>query len=142
MGTRLVRQFLGLGLAIVALSANGELQRFAGQWVNVDPASRGISKVQIETSGEVVRVRVFGRCHPSDCDWGWVTGLAYTAEGVDAELPSTASAVLATYEHGYSTRVLVIAFDSPTTLSVESFTQFKDRSGRSNVTSRVVLSPL
>lgn len=48
--------------------------RLQGTWVNDDPDTRGIHAVVVDTVRDTVTVRPFGRCHPTDCDWGanWV----------------------------------------------------------------------
>lgn len=51
----------------------------AGIWHAPHPAMRSLSKVEIE--GEcrgddyAIRVRVFTRCAPRDCKWGWSEGV-------------------------------------------------------------------
>ena len=63
----------GLLVAFVAISAtilvHAQLSQFDGTWVNVNENTRNLTTIHIETDGEVVRVRAFGRCHPMDCDW-------------------------------------------------------------------------
>jgi hypothetical protein len=41
-----------------------------GTWKNTDPNTRGITKVII--SGKGTTIQTFGKCSPSDCDWGKV----------------------------------------------------------------------
>jgi hypothetical protein len=55
-----------------------------GTWNNIDPNTRSVTKVVLDwgcadqalcdTSGHCVypagTIRVFGKCHPTDCDWG------------------------------------------------------------------------
>lgn len=43
---------------------------FQGLWVNRDPNTRGITKLEIEQDGAQFRVHAWGKCHPTDCDWG------------------------------------------------------------------------
>src|SRR4051794_17434350 len=47
-----------------------DLSYFGGIWKNTDPDTRGITKVQIRLDNDKAFVRTWGRCHPSDCDWG------------------------------------------------------------------------
>ncbi len=57
-----------------------------GDWVNADPNARGIARIELRDcqsvttcSGETCTVRhdvgwkmrPFGRCSPTNCDWGW-----------------------------------------------------------------------
>lgn len=47
----------------------------AGTWKNIDPKTGGITKIIAETSG-VPSVQSFGKCSPTDCDWGKATAVA------------------------------------------------------------------
>ncbi len=40
-----------------------------GDWINTDYNTKGITKFTIRNN----TIRVFGKCHPEDCDWGSVT---------------------------------------------------------------------
>jgi hypothetical protein len=59
-----------------------------GTWVNADPNARGIAQIQLQDcqpvsscSGDICsivhdagwRMRVWGKCSPTNCDWGWST---------------------------------------------------------------------
>src|ERR1700693_2567096 len=48
-----------------------------GTWLNQDPATMGIAHILIADQDGVLRVRVWGACVPSDCDWG-ATDLHFT----------------------------------------------------------------
>jgi hypothetical protein len=60
-----------------------------GDWVNADPTARGIARIELRDcqsvttcSGTVCtitydagwRMHVFGKCSPTNCDWGWSAG--------------------------------------------------------------------
>lgn len=60
-----------------------------GDWVNADPNASGIARIELRDcqpvttcSGGVCRtthdagwtMRVFGKCSPTNCDWGWSPG--------------------------------------------------------------------
>ena len=45
---------------------------FLGTWLNVDPNTGGLTKLIITQSGSNYYVEGFGRCHPTDCEWGIV----------------------------------------------------------------------
>ena len=45
---------------------------FEGSWVNVDKNTRGVTKAEIRAVGGHLVVQLWGRCHPTDCDWGMV----------------------------------------------------------------------
>jgi hypothetical protein len=57
-----------------------------GAWVNADPAASGIARIELRDcqsvthcEGDVCSItydagwsmRVGGKCHPTNCDWGW-----------------------------------------------------------------------
>ncbi len=55
--------------------------KFSGTWVNANPAATPapglgylITKLEIEQSGNDLKVHVWNRCTPTDCDWDVVTG--------------------------------------------------------------------
>ncbi len=75
-----------------------------GDWVNYDPNTRGITKIFVrfhcrdvslngETEAFPYHLRLFGSCHPTDCDWGWV-GATYGPSGW----------IRTTIYHGFATR--------------------------------------
>lgn len=43
---------------------------FLGQWDNTDPNTRGITRVEVFKKDGKMRVRAWGRCHPTECYWG------------------------------------------------------------------------
>ena len=47
--------------------------RILGLWRNVDPATRGITRLVISRHNGKVLVHAWGKCHPHDCDWGRAT---------------------------------------------------------------------
>jgi hypothetical protein len=56
-----------------ALPITGPL---AGNWVNDNPQTHGIAKLEVVQNGDAVTVHAWGACHPQDCDWGAEKGLA------------------------------------------------------------------
>jgi len=49
-------------------------ESFEGKWVNADSNTGGITRLQIRQNGAQVAVHAFGKCHPTDCDWGQEKG--------------------------------------------------------------------
>ncbi|WP_263383482.1 hypothetical protein [Granulicella arctica] len=99
-----------------------------GTWKNVNSATRDLVKIVISASGTGIHVDAFGACSPTPCNWGTVTGLAY-ASNVSA---TPAVAFSAQYTFSFS-HVILIGHLVGKELVVESFTQFTDGSGRSNL---------
>ena len=79
--------------------------------------------------GEQLRLHVFGRCIPNDCDWGEVDARAY-GPSVAANLRNSTRAVMAQFETNFARRVLVARPEGANRLVIETFTAFTDSSGR------------
>ena len=60
--------FLGFLLAVPS-TAFAQLSAFQGNWRNNDPATQGVTRLQIQTSPNVT-VHAWGKCSPTDCDNG------------------------------------------------------------------------
>jgi hypothetical protein len=108
-------------LAVVAVACGAALALGAGEahalctavpeegvWANADPASSGISRIELRScqpittcSGGICTTQydagwtmhVFGRCSPTDCDWGTVTARRLSS-----------GHVFGTYNQGFATR--------------------------------------
>ncbi|HEX8137875.1 MAG TPA: hypothetical protein VF544_09825 [Pyrinomonadaceae bacterium] len=117
---------------LVPSTAKAQLSRFEGAWRNVDPATSGLTTLQISTSG-TVKVHAWGKCHPTDCDWGEVTGYAY-GPNVSANLSATARAISAVYTTGFSETIMIIRPLGRDQLEASVFTRFTDTSGRTAYT--------
>ena len=98
-----------------------------GTWVNTNPQTRDLVKITITSSGSNVTIHPYGACTPSPCDWGAVTGLAYSA----SVTASPAIAFSAQFNFGFS-KVILVGHINGTLLNVESLTEFTDGSGRNN----------
>jgi hypothetical protein len=109
------------------------MAQFSGDWTNVDTNTGGITKMSIAVSGGTVSVHAWGKCHPTDCDWGTVNAFAFGPD-VSSDLMSQAGALMAVYDAGFSTSTLFIK-PQGNRLSVQMYTAFKDNSGRSNYAS-------
>ncbi|WP_212648424.1 hypothetical protein [Deinococcus hopiensis] len=122
-------------LALTALgSGHAAPADFVGTWTNANASTQGITRVVISrTSTTALRVQVFGKCSPTDCDWGQAPAITYGANVQDAD-HRTASAV---FRKGFSTTLLVLRL-SARSLSVQSLTEFTDGSGRQNYASEEV----
>lgn len=92
-----------------------------GAWSNDDPNTGGITRVEVQMiCNDVVlcgvdenghvdceepsppwRVHLWGKCHPSDCDWGVVNGQDfYTSDGTKW--------IYAFYNHGFAKRYVYL----------------------------------
>jgi hypothetical protein len=58
---------------------------FVGLWVNENSDTHGITQVLIALAGPgAIELRVWGRCHPRDCDWGKPENVDLTRAGAGA----------------------------------------------------------
>jgi len=87
-----VPRALSWALLIVAVGgtmlAQAPLNAYRGSWVNEDPNTGGMTRLQIFQNLEV---QAWGACTPTECDWGRVQG-RYTQRGITAywsTLPAT-----------------------------------------------------
>jgi hypothetical protein len=85
-----VRQLCAAGAAACAAimlsgcgsADNGSLaSSYSGTWVNDNVDTRSIPGVIIEVNGNTLTVHPFGRCHPTNCDWG-ADSVAFAGEPV------------------------------------------------------------
>ena len=58
--------------AAMAGTANAGTGDFFGRWTNIDHDTSGIAYVIVKPDPSGAYMRVFGACHPTDCDWGAV----------------------------------------------------------------------
>ncbi|MFB9995324.1 hypothetical protein ACFFLM_25590 [Deinococcus oregonensis] len=119
----------------LASSAHAATSDFVGTWTNTNAATRGITRLILTPNGDgTLNVQVFGKCQPTDCDWGKAGVLTYGTSVSDTD-HWLGSAV---YPKGFSNTMLVMNLFPNKTLSVQSLTQFVDKSGRQNYASREV----
>jgi hypothetical protein len=100
------------------------LSQFAGNWVNVDSNSVGISILSIDIAGASANIHAWGKCLPTDCDWGMVPAFVF-APDVSTDPVSHAEALMAIFDLGSSDATLFIKHKG-NGLLVESYTSFED----------------
>jgi hypothetical protein len=99
-----------------------------GTWKNVDPSTKDIVQVVIASSGSGISVTLYGACSPTPCNWGSVSGTAYAANVSS----SPAVAFSAQYTLSFA-QVIVVGHHNGKQLTLQTFTNFTDGSGRSNL---------
>ncbi|HEY8186177.1 MAG TPA: hypothetical protein VIF64_08915 [Pyrinomonadaceae bacterium] len=119
---------------LVPSTVTAQLSRFQGLWINSDSSNRGVTRLQIST-GPPVRVRAWGECHPSDCDWGTVDGYAY-GPNINSNLTSSTQTISAVFRSDFSERIVVIRSPGRGSLEADVYTRFTDNSGRTAYASR------
>jgi hypothetical protein len=102
-----------------------------GVWFNTSPAGGNIRKIIISRNLDgTLAVRAFGNCVPALCAWGRVTGITF-----GTSIGSLAGRTfLAPYQtFGFANKLVDGTVDvSGTRLTVQTYTEFTDHSGRSN----------
>jgi hypothetical protein len=99
-----------------------------GTWVNVEPQTRDLVRLEIKPKGNEITVHAFGACHPNPCDWGTVEGRIYS----DTVATMHAVGFKAEYKFEFA-QVLVTGALYKGALFVETLTHFTDQSGRADV---------
>ena len=111
-----------------------------GKWINNDSATRGITRIEVtfscndqvlcgvdengkvtcSTPGAPFRLHLWGKCHPSDCDWGPV-------DGNDRWVGPT-KWVYGYYDHGFARRYVYVkpSVVHPGNLFLWMYTNFTD----------------
>jgi hypothetical protein len=110
-----------------------------GVWVNPS-ATGGLAKLVFGGTAAAPVVHAFGQCTPTPCDWGLARGITY-GTSISSTVGNT---VLAPYAFGFKKTQLVITYNHPLkgadSLTVTSYNEFTDGSGRSNYAKTEVLT--
>jgi hypothetical protein len=123
---------LAIGAAVYAFSHSAKpekpVRNYLGKWTNVNSETRGITTVLISEDNSGLKIEVWGKCHPTDCDWGVVPAHKIAAS-VDA---GTFDYLFATWPFGFEdTYVSFKLSDDPEPkLLVSDIGIFKDNSKR------------
>lgn len=103
-----------------------------GEWINTNPATRGIVKAVIRRELDDVFVQILGAASPSPRNWGEARVEALYSSSVQA---LDAMALTATYDFGFLETRLEANL-SLGLLVIANFNTFRDDSGRANYFSR------
>ena len=113
------------------------LSDFTGAWQNADSQTRGITRLAIRADGANIFVSAWGKCHPSDCEWGEVPAQAF-GENISAAGGANIRTISALFKTNFSEATLTIRPGDGSALDVEDMTHFTDNSGRANYASSYV----
>jgi len=95
--------------------------QFIGHWENEDPNTGGITRVEIRSDVSTIFVHMWGKCHPTDCDWGEeTTAISDANDGV--------LSITWTFSFAVNTQQLTVLSDGR--LRVTGHVHFTDNSGR------------
>jgi hypothetical protein len=105
-------------------SAQAGVSGLDGDWLNVDPNTRGI--VEIVVTGK--KIHPYGRCHPTDCDWGTIKAKSFASSVQSSDI----SKLVAKKNNGFNQVEITLSLGADGRLRSESFTHFTDGSGRAD----------
>jgi uncharacterized repeat protein (TIGR02543 family) len=104
-----------------SVTACFEVAKFSGEWLNEDPATGGITRVDIRYEANKIIVHMWGKCYPTDCDWGEeMTDISDATDGV----------LSISWTTSFCIRTQKITMLSDGRLKVDTHTHFTDNSGR------------
>lgn len=98
-----------------------------GEWLNVDENTCGTTKLMITKDENQWFIHGWGKCHPSDCDWGQEP-LLMVAENCGDKSFTHGFAI---WKSSFATRYMTLKIEN-NFLLMETVNVFKDNSGRSN----------
>jgi len=113
-----------------AAPAHAAVNDFLGQWRNQNTSTNDVTRVTVTQTGGTLRLRVFGSCTPTDCDWGIVNATAFAASA-GGNVTNDADVVMATYTQGHARKTVLLRLNGAN-IAYEVFTEFTDSSGRAN----------
>lgn len=103
-----------------------ELSALSRGWINENVATPGITRVNVTVEGNAASVQAFGKCTPSDCDWG--------ATSANTSGWASNHQIVAFWDQGYATRTQAITFLAVDYVKVVTFTDFTEADGRTDYT--------
>jgi hypothetical protein len=102
---------------------------FVGSWQNQKQNNDGILKIQIRIAESTMYVRAWGKCRPTDCDWGEVQAVGF-GSNVGSDPGQGVRVVTAEFKNNIRQVALTIHPAPNDRLRVEVATNFIDQSGR------------
>jgi hypothetical protein len=112
---------------IASSGTRARMVTLPGEWKNIDNATRSLTQLNISRTGRTWTIQAWGRCQPADCDWGRVT-LMVLGDSVTDNSPMYG---FAHWDAGFKETQLTLRADGEE-LAVETYSCFKDNSGRAN----------
>ena len=106
--------------ALPASSDDKPSSLFIGEWCNKDFNTPGVTRVHIRQEGSKLIAHMWGRCHPTECDWG--DSATTIEEG--GKLASI------TWNQGFKTETQKLKLLPDGTLELVGHSHYTDKSGR------------
>lgn len=101
-----------------------DLSQLLGLWVNTNPETNYISRIDISERNGSLLIRAYGAGSPDPVDWGEIAATPYVGGGTDV-----AGGITARYDFG-TVETFLAANQKLGILVIQSYTSFKDDSGR------------
>ena len=99
---------------------------FVGEWCNKDFATRGITRVHLRQRGAKFIAHMWGRCHPTECDWG----------KAKAMVEENGKVLSLTWTMTFKTETQKLKLLADGSLELVGHTHFTDKSDRADYDSR------
>ena len=116
--------------ALPARSDDKPSSPFIGEWCNKDLNTPGVTRVHIRQEGSKLIAHMWGRCHPTECDWG--DSAATIEEG--GKLLSI------TWNQGFKTETQKLKLLPDGTLELVGHSHYTDKSGRGERDSKYIFA--
>ena len=108
-------------------------------WVNASPHGNLRAVILSVNAAGVLQVHAYGNCTPRACDWGTVNGITFGT----SVYATTGSVFLAPYKFSFARKLLAGWVNARgTRLTIDTWTEFTDHSGRSNYETTDTFSPV
>lgn len=119
-----------VALVLSVMPASADVAGFYGNWENATKDATGIRHVAISPAGgNRVSVRVYGNCHPNECDWGMVPADSWPAGAKATDVKS----VTAVIHYGFAHRKLFLRLDPQGGLFFDADFRFVPGSGKTDI---------
>ncbi len=117
--------FAGWG-ALPALGDDKTASPFVGEWCNKDFETGGVTRVHVRQEGTKLIAHMWGRCHPTECDWGDAT----------AVIEDGGKVLSLTWNTNFKSETQKLTLLGDGSLELTGHTHFTDQSGRADYDSK------
>lgn len=105
---------------------------YLGGWENPDRNTRSITWVSVRQEGAGLVMQVWGRCHPTDCNWGTVQATTFGQSVGQQAAAGPVDSVVANFSTTFAQRRVSLHLTASNDLTVVVDTHFTDQSGRAD----------
>jgi TIR domain len=101
---------------------------YFGDWFNLNPTG-GITHIELREAAGKPTVQIWGKCHPTDCDWGVADATPFRSSVAPG---SGVTSLEATFKPGFAEKQVTFHLIEKNVLSATVMTHFTDGSGRAD----------